>query len=71
MLIKLRVKTGAKHESIKKVADDHYEISVKEKPRDNLANARVLFLLAHELKTVKKPRIVKGHHSPSKIVAID
>lgn len=71
MHIKVRVKTGAKNELIKKVADDHYEISVREKPENNMANKRVLALMAQALKLpAARIRITKGHHSPSKILTV-
>jgi uncharacterized protein YggU (UPF0235/DUF167 family) len=70
MLIKVRVKTGAKNESLKKKADDMYEIAVREKPEANAANRRILALLASELNTTaSKLRMVKGHHSPSKTIS--
>ncbi len=69
MHIKVRVKTGAKNESIKKVSDDHYEISVREKPEANMANKRVLALMSRALKIpAARIRMTKGHHSPSKIL---
>ena len=71
MHIKVRVKTGAKNESFKKVSDDHYEISVREKPDLNMANKRVLALMSRALKLpVARIRMIKGHHSPSKILSI-
>lgn len=71
MHIKVRVKTGAKNELIKKVADDHYEISVREKPENNMANKRVLAFMAQALKLpAARIRITKGHHSPSKILTV-
>jgi uncharacterized protein YggU (UPF0235/DUF167 family) len=70
MLIKVRARTGAKNESLRK-AGDRYEIAVREKPERNAANARILALLAAELGApLKKLRIVKGHRSPSKTVAL-
>ena len=71
MHFKVRVKTGAKNESFKKVSDDHYEISVREKPDLNMANKRVLALMSRALKLpAARIRITKGHHSPSKILSI-
>ena len=71
MHIKVRVKTGAKNERVRKVADDCFEINVREKPEANAANRRVLELLAMHLNISRKRlRITKGHHSPSKHVAV-
>lgn len=70
MYIKVRVKAGAKNESIKKTAD-RYDVSVREKAEGGMANARVLALLARELGVAqKKLQIVKGHRSPSKTIEI-
>ncbi len=72
MHIKVRVKTGAKNELIKKVSDDHYEIAVREKPEANMANKRVLALMSRALKVpVARIRMIKGHHSPSKILTVE
>lgn len=68
--IKVRIKTGAKNERIEKVAD-RYEVSVREKPERNAANARLLTLLARELHVApERLRIVKGHRSPSKTITL-
>jgi uncharacterized protein YggU (UPF0235/DUF167 family) len=70
MLIKVRARTGAKNESLRK-AGDRYEIAVREKPERNAANARILALLAAELGVpLKNLRIIKGHHSPSKTIEL-
>jgi uncharacterized protein YggU (UPF0235/DUF167 family) len=71
MLIKVRVKTGAKNESLEKVADDHFKITVREKPQGNMANRRIVELVADALIIPHaRVRIVKGHHSPSKTLEI-
>ncbi len=70
MLIKVRVKAGERRESVRKVGD-RYEVAVREKPEANMANKRVLALLAAELGVPqKKLRIIKGHHSPSKLISL-
>ena len=71
MHIKVRVKTGAKNESIREVSEGKFEISVREKPEANMANERVVALVALHLGVpVKKIRIVKGHHHQSKILSV-
>ena len=71
MLIKVRVKTVAKNERIEKVSEDHFNISVREEPENNLANGRVVTLIAtHFRLPVADVRIVKGHHRPSKILSV-
>jgi uncharacterized protein YggU (UPF0235/DUF167 family) len=72
MLIKAKVKTGAKNDEIRQISPTHFEISVREKPENNLANQRVIALLAKHLHLpAAKVRIVKGHHRPSKILSLD
>lgn len=71
MHIKVRVKTGAKNESVRKASDIHFEISVREKPENNLANRRVIALVAMHLGVpAVKVRIIKGHHQPSKMLSV-
>ena len=71
MHIKVRVKTGAKNESVRKISDVHFEVAVREKPENNAANARVIGLIAAKLGVpASKIRIIKGHHIPSKILSV-
>lgn len=72
MHIKVRVKTGAKNESVRSVSGSEFEISVREKPEQNAANRRVVELLALTLHIpATKLHIVKGHRKPSKILSVD
>jgi uncharacterized protein YggU (UPF0235/DUF167 family) len=51
---------------------DHFIISVKEKAERNMANARVLEIVAEHFKIPKnKVRIVNGHHHPSKLIIVE
>lgn len=51
---------------------DHFEISVKEKAERNMANTRVLELIAGYFKVpVSKVRIINGHRHPSKLIVVD
>jgi uncharacterized protein YggU (UPF0235/DUF167 family) len=71
MYIKVLVQTSAKKESLKKISADHFEISVKEKPVQNLANRRVTAIIAEHFNIpVGKVKIINGHHSPSKLLSI-
>ena len=70
--INVKVKAGAGKESFKKVSVDHFEISVREKAERNMANERVLELVAEYFKVpVSKVRIVNGHRHPSKLIVIE
>ncbi len=71
MYIKIRVSAGAKKESVRKRSEDHFEVSVKEEARQNMANRRMIEVMAGELGVPKERiRIVSGHHSPSKIISV-
>ena len=72
MYIKVVVKAGAGKESFVEKSKDHFEISVKEKAKANMANERVLELVALHFKIPKKKvRIVNGHHHPHKLLVVD
>lgn len=70
--IHIKVIAGAKKESFKKKSKDHFEIFVREKAERNMANARVLELMANYFKiSLSKIRIVNGHRHPSKLLVVD
>ena len=72
MYIKVRITTDAKKEIVEVVSDTHFNISVKEKAVQNLANKRVVKLIAlHFHITSKQVRIINGQHSSSKILLVD
>ena len=72
MYIHVKVTAGASRESLKKKKEDHFEVSVKEKAEMNMANTRVLELVASHFKVpANKVRIVNGHHHPSKLLIIE
>ena len=72
MYIHVKIMAGAGKESFIKKSDDHFEISVKEKARRNMANARVLELVAEHFRvSILKVRIVNGHRHPSKLLVVD
>ena len=72
MYIKVNVIAGAKKEIFKIKSKDHFDISVKEKAERNMANSRVIELVAEHFKVpTKKVRIINGHHHPSKLMVVD
>ncbi|MEI6659953.1 MAG: DUF167 domain-containing protein [bacterium] len=72
MYIRVNAIAGAKKESIEKVGENCYDISVREPAERNLANARIRTLLARELSFPEKfVRLISGHQSPHKIFSID
>lgn len=70
--IHVKVSASARKESFRQKSEDHFEISVKEKTEQNMANNSVLELVAEHFKVPKnKVRIINGHHSPSKLLIVD
>lgn len=70
--IHIKVTAQAKKEIWKQKSEDHFEVSVKEKAEHNMANSRILELVAENFKVSRnKVRIVNGHHSPSKLLVVD
>lgn len=71
MYIRVKVIAGAKHESLEKLKEGEYKVSVREPAERNLANERIIEIVAHECGvSIKKVRILHGHHSPSKLLSI-
>ena len=72
MYIKAVVEANMKVEKIVEKTKDHFEISVKEKAKNNMANRRVIELIAKYFKvTLNKVRIINGHHHPHKLLIIE
>lgn len=71
MFIKVKVISSAKRETVKKISEDHYNISVKEPAERNMANKRICEIIANELMINKgSVHIIKGHKSSSKILSV-
>lgn len=71
MNISIKVTAGAKKEGIEVLPNNRFKISVRAKAEQGAANKRVLELIAlHFRVPIKKVHIVRGHHSPLKIVLI-
>ena len=72
MYIHVKVTAGAKKESFKKFKEDHFIATVKEPAQRNMANKKVLELVAAYFAVLPgKVRITSGHRSPSKIFRVD
>ena len=72
MYVKVEVHPGAKKESVTKTGVDSFTIAVREKAERNLANRRVLELLArHHNVRIGKVRLISGHRSVRKIFSIE
>ncbi len=70
MYIHIRIKTKQKVESITQISETKFEICVKEEAKQNRANMRMIELVKEYFKT-NKVKIVSGHQSPSKLLAIE
>ncbi|HEY4478024.1 MAG TPA: DUF167 family protein [Candidatus Paceibacterota bacterium] len=72
MYIKVSVIAGARKETFEQKSKDHFKVSVKEKAERNMANTRIIELVAEHYKVSKnKVRIINGHHHPSKLLVVD
>lgn len=69
MYIHVKALTKQKKEYIKESKTGYFEISVKEKPENNMANNRILEILRNYFNT-NNVHIVNGHKSPSKLISI-
>ena len=71
MYIKVKVTAGARKESVVKKSDDEYLVCVREVAERNMANGRVIEIVAGLFSVPKgKVRIISGHKSPSKILSV-
>lgn len=70
MYIHVKAQVGANKESVENISADHYEISVKEPAKQNLANKRIIEII-QKLYPDSLVRIVNGHHSRSKLLSIE
>ena len=67
----MKVKTQAREESVEKITDYEYVISVKASPIEGKANIAVIKALAKHFKvSASQVRINAGHASKSKIIEI-
>lgn len=71
MLIKVKVFPNSKKEEIIRKSEDSFEVKVREKPKMDMANRRVVKILASYFKTPEaKIRLVKGAKQRNKIFEI-
>ncbi|MCM2339297.1 MAG: DUF167 domain-containing protein [Burkholderiales bacterium] len=72
MYIRVKAFPNSKKEIFKKMNEDHFEISVKEKAERNMANDKIVELLSfHYVIPKNKIRIINGHKSPTKLLVVD
>lgn len=70
MYIHVRIKVKQKNELVHEISELRYEVSVKEEAKQNRANQRMIELL-RDYFDKQNIKIVSGHHSPSKLIAVD
>ncbi len=71
MLIRVKVKAGAKRDEVVAKGPDAFAVSVREKAERNEANGHLLELMAEYFGVPERAvRIVRGHKTPSKILDI-
>ena len=71
MLIHIKIKPNSNKDEVVKKNDASYVVFVREEAKENKANYAMLLLLAEYLNVpVSILRIITGHHTPSKIVAV-
>lgn len=72
MYVKVKVQASSKKEEVTQKSKDTYIIKVKEPAERNLANKRVIEIMANLLNlSTKNIKIISGHQSPSKILSIN
>ncbi len=72
MYVRVTALPDSKKELILKESDSEYTISVKEKAERNLANKRVVSIIADEFRvSLSRVTIVSGHRSRRKIISIE
>lgn len=72
MYVKVRVQAGAKKESFELIGENRFAVSVKQKALQNLANRRVIEIIAAQYRVPPaRVRIISGHRSVSKILSVD
>ena len=72
MYLRIKAIPGSKKEEVKAVKPDQLEIRVREPAERNLANTRILELVARHCGVpVGKVKILSGHQSRSKLLSVD
>jgi len=71
MLVRVKVKAGARREHFAEVAPGKFEIDVKEKAERNAANNRVQKVVARHFNVSEKSvRLISGHRNANKTLRV-
>jgi len=68
-LIKIRAHVDSTKETIEVVSPDKLDIHLKEPAADNRANKRIMEIM-RSMHKGRAVRMIKGHHSASKIISV-
>lgn len=72
MYIHVRVLTNQKEDRISERKAGYFDVFVREKPEQNMANRKIIKMFAgYFTRNEKDIRIITGHHKPSKILDIN
>lgn len=72
MYVHVRAIPGAKKERVTKVSPTEFQIQIREPAERNMANKRIIELLAYEFTTTPtQVKMLTGHRSSSKMFSID
>ncbi len=71
MYIKVRVVANQRKEKVEVLKDNSFKLWLKEKAERNMANSRVIEIIAGYFKVPReKVKIINGHHSPVKLLVV-
>lgn len=72
MYVRIHATPGAKKERVTRVDDTEFHIAVREPASQNLANKRIIAIIAESFSvSPAQVRILTGHRSSSKMVSIE
>ncbi|MDO8563766.1 MAG: DUF167 domain-containing protein [Nanoarchaeota archaeon] len=71
MIIKVKVKPGAKENKIEKISNDEYNVSLKERAENGKANVALLKILSKHFDVPFQDIIIKNKSSRYKLIAIN
>jgi uncharacterized protein YggU (UPF0235/DUF167 family) len=73
MYIHVKAVVNTKKERIEQLKkENHFIVSVREKAELNMANKRIILIIANHFSVpIGAVRIINGHQSPSKILSVE
>lgn len=71
MIIKVKVKPGAKEDKIDRISNDEYIVSLKERAEDGKANLALIKMLSKHFDVSFQNVVIKNKSSRYKLIAIN